>query len=510
MIQRALRPSLCFASAVLFLLAASGFRTLAGAPGLQGQPGQQTAQILQKEIPGTPAGKRLTELIEVINSGKRSTFKSYISANFDESFLKRFTLEEHVSVFSEIYDGSQGYDFYGIQESSDYALRAILKNRLTDSWEAVQLRVSGTLPFRIMGLGLSPSSPPADLPPAQKISLEEVKAELDAFLQKLENIDAFSGSVLVAKDGKPIFLKAYGLASREFNVPNRVDTKFNLGSMNKMFTAVAIAQLVEKEKLSYDDPIGKYLGSDWVKEETGKKVMIKHLLSHTSGLGSYFNEKFMKSSRTLFRQVDDYKTLVADDTPAFEPGTKWQYSNTGFLLLGAIIEKVTGQSYFDYVRENIFKPAGMTNTDCYEMDRPTPNLASGYFKDFSEGDPVWKNNLFEHVVKGGPAGGGFSTAEDLLKFDVALRSDRLLSAASCELLLRAKPDLSSPDYGYGFGLGKAANLGRTAGHSGGFPGISSILRMYLDTGYTVVALTNYGAGSQVAVQKVENLLGATR
>jgi CubicO group peptidase (beta-lactamase class C family) len=499
------RPFL--AAVFVFLVFVIGFQGPVAVGQQQSKPEMKAAQpALQKEIPKTPAGQRLAGLIETINSGNRSTFRSYISANFDKSFLEKIPLEEHVNVLSELYDGSRGFDVYGAQLSSDYELKATLQNRLTEGWELLFVKVNSSSPHGIISLQLRPSPPPPGLPPQKKLSQQEAMETLDAFLKKLEKEDAFSGSLLVAKDGKLLLLKVYGLASREFNVPNRVDTKFNLGSMNKMVTAVAIAQLVEKGKLSYDDLIGKDLGPDWIKEETGKKVMIKHLLSHTSGLGSYFNEKFMKSSRLLFRKVDDYKPLLVDDAPAFEPGTKWQYSNTGFLLLGAIIEKVTGQSYFDYVRESIFKPAGMVNTDSYEMDRPNPNLAIGYFKEFSGENVIWKNNIFEHVVKGGPAGGGFSTAEDLLRFDIALRADKLISAASRELLMTAKPELKSPDYGYGFGIGKSDKLGRTAGHSGGFPGISSILEMYLDSGYTVVALTNYGVGSQVAQQKIESLL----
>jgi CubicO group peptidase (beta-lactamase class C family) len=139
----------------------------------------------------------------------------------------------------------------------------------------------------------------------------------------------------------------------------------------------------------------------------------------------------------------------------------------------------------------------------------TSGLGS-YFKEFRGEYAIWKNNIFEHVVKGGPAGGGFSTAEDLLKFDIALRANKLISPASRELLMTPKPELKSPDYGYGFGTGKSDKFGRTAGHSGGFPGISSILEMYLDSGFTVVALTNYGVGSQMVQQKVESLLGDLR
>src|SRR5262249_4825572 len=161
---------------------------------------------------------------------------------------------------------------------------------------------------------------------------------------------------------------------------NRIDTKFNLGSMNKMFTAVAIAQLVERGKLSFDDPLSKFL-PDFPDKESAEKIKIKQILTHTAGLGGYFSQKFIESSRDRFRTVDDMMKLAKEEKLQFEPGSKWQYSNTGFLVLGAVVEKVSGQSYYDYVRENIYRPAGMTNSDCYELDRVNTNLAVGYEKE---------------------------------------------------------------------------------------------------------------------------------
>jgi CubicO group peptidase (beta-lactamase class C family) len=158
--------------------------------------------------------------------------------------------------------------------------------------------------------------------------------------------------------------------------------------------------------------------------------------------------------------------LVKDEKLQFEPGSRWQYSNTGMLVLGAVIEKVTGQSYYDYVGENIYKVAGMTNTDCYELDRVNANLAVGYEKEYTDDGIRFRSNIFSHVVRGGPAGGGFSTVEDLLRFDVALRSHKLVGEPYVKLLLSPKPELNSPRYGYGFGIDPQKEM---AGHTGGFP-----------------------------------------
>ena len=195
--------------------------------------------------------------------------------------------------------------------------------------------------------------------------------------------DKFSGVVLIAKDGKPVFEKAYGLANKAKNIPNNTETRFNLGSMNKMFTAVAIAQLAEAGKLSFDDTVGKHL-PDYPNKDVANKVTIHQLLTHTSGLGSYWNAKFEAKKATI-KSVSDYLALFADEPLKLEPGKRFQYSNSGFIVLGAIIEKVSGQSYYDYVREHIYKPAGMKNTDAYEMTANTPNLAMGYTNEGGRG-----------------------------------------------------------------------------------------------------------------------------
>jgi len=164
-----------------------------------------------------------------------------------------------------------------------------------------------------------------------------------------------------------------------------------------------------------------------------------------------------------------------------------------------VIEKATGENYFEYMRKNVYGPAGMINSDCYDMDRPVPNLAIGYTKDGDE----WRSSLCLHVIRGGPAGGGFSTVEDLFAFDQALRSHKLLDATHTEMLWSPKPDLGSPAYGFGFRIDGEPGR-RIVGHGGGFPGISAKLDMHLDTGYTVAVMSNYdGIAPDVASRVAE-------
>jgi CubicO group peptidase (beta-lactamase class C family) len=457
------------------------------------------AQASQTE---SPAERRAKEFARLIDSGNRAELVKYAKENFSPDFLK-IPMEQHLGFFSSVHDFTRGVEFHSVQDGKPNDATVLLKARLTGEWMALGIIVEPEAPHRIDGIGIRPPRPPAGAQPTKKLTDSQIAQELKALMTKLADADVFSGTVLLAKDGVPIFKGAYGMANKDFNAPNRIDTKFNLGSMNKMFTSVAIAQLVERGKLSFDDPLSKFI-PDFPDKASAEKIKIKHLLTHTAGLGGYFSRQWAESSRASYRTIDDMmKRAAADEKLLFEPGTRWQYSNIGMLVLGKVIEKVTGQSYYDYVRENITKPAGMINTDCYELDRVNSNLAVGYDKQFTDNGVSFRNNIFAHVMRGGPQGGGYSTVEDLLKFDLALRSNKLVGAEYVKLLLSAKPELNSPNYGYGFQINSASQI---AGHGGGFMGINSNLDMFLGTGWTAIVMSNYSRGAQPVQQKMRDLI----
>jgi CubicO group peptidase (beta-lactamase class C family) len=462
-------------------------------------------------LPQGRRGERIRQVLDAVSSGDPARVEALVKDAFGGAF-RDIPLEQHQGALLGFYDRSRGVDFHGVRRYTPPGpadrVVVIAKNHLTGGWQGVTLTFDGTPEERITGLQFAPARPPKDVPPLPPLTAAEAKAELSAFLDRLAEAGAFSGTALLARNGAVVFEGARGIAERNHGVPMRLDSKLNLGSMNKMFTAVVIGQLVEEGKLSFEDPVSRFLGGKgWTKADLSK-VRVEHLLSHTSGLGSYFNDAYERTARQLLRKVDDYKPLVADDTLAFEPGTRWQYSNTGFLLAGAVIEAATGKDYFDVVRERVYARAGMADSDAYDIDLVVPHLAIGYSRERTPGPPRWRANTFEHVIRGGPAGGGYSTARDLLAFAEAMRKGTLVSPATAERLFTAKPELHSPDYGYGFGVGRDA-LGRTAGHSGGFPGIGSILDMYLDSGWTVVVLTNDGSMPPVA-QKLREVAGRVR
>jgi CubicO group peptidase (beta-lactamase class C family) len=333
------------------------------------------------------------------------------------------------------------------------------------------------------------------------LTQQELADEANSLLDRACGEDAFSGTVLVAKGEEVLFSHACGEASKRFHVPNNIDTKFNLGSMNKMFTSTAVMQLVESGAVSVNDTLSKFLDESWLPRSVSDQITIHHLLTHTSGLGSYFNPTYWNSSRELFRALDDYKPLIQNEHPAFTPGTDYRYSNTGMFLLGVVIERATGSDYFDYMREHIYGPAGMSDSDCYDMDRPVENLAIGYDPD-PDSEWGYENNLYKHVIRGGPAGGGFSTVGDLHRYALALLSGGLVSEESRAALWT---DHFGAGYGYGFGIREGPN-GKVVGHGGGFPGINSNLDIMLDRGYIVAVMSNYGQAAGPVANQIAELI----
>lgn len=450
----------------------------------------------------SPATKRAREVVALVNSAAPPAIRAYVDSAF-ATRMRALPLQAHIDFILGQREQTGGLDWVDVQEETPGGTTALVKRKLTSELTALMVQVEGTAPYRIAGIGQRPPRPGAAASEPRVASDAEMAAALERYVTTLAKADVFSGTVLLAKDGKTLYAGAFGQANKDFGVPNALNTKFNLGSMNKMFTSVTIARLVEQAKLSYDDPLSKFL-PDFPSAAAAQKIRIKHLLTHTAGLGSYFNAEFNRSSRARFRTVDEMMQLAKGDSLAFEPGSRWSYSNTGMLVLGKVIEVVTKQDYFDYVREYLAKPAGMASTDAYELDLVNPNLAVGYQREFREdGTKRFRNNVFMHVMRGGPAGGGYSTAEDLVRFAEVLRSGKLVSPATFELMTTPKPDLNSPRYGYGFAVDPQAGV---VGHSGGFPGISSNLDIFKGTGYVAVVMSNYGGASQPVVEKIRTLV----
>jgi D-alanyl-D-alanine carboxypeptidase len=294
----------------------------------------------------------------------------------------------------------------------------------------------------------------------------------------------FSGVIYITFEGRPVVSIAAGLADRQHHIPNQIDTKFNLGSTSKMFTAVAIAQLAQKGQLKFSDTLGLYL-KDYPNPAV-RSVTIHQLLTHTGGTGDIFGPDFDSHLEQL-KKPADYIHLYGHRMLEFIPGSRFAYSNYGFILLGAIIEAISKQSYYDYIREHIYQIASVNSSDSYWKTDPIPKMAIGYIQT----DPShFQPNQSRLPLRGTPTGGSYSTAEDLSRFATALQTHRLLNADFLNLVTTGKVD--TPDgqkYAYGF-RDRTEHGHRWFGHSGGGPGASTTVRIYPELKYVIIVLSN--------------------
>lgn len=315
---------------------------------------------------------------------------------------------------------------------------------------------------------------------ADKMSL------LEKYIESIVQDDKFSGCVLITKGEKEYFKGSYGYACKAFNVPNNIDTQFNIASVGKIFTGVAIAQLVENQRLNFDDTIDKFISEDWLPHKFSKQIQIRHLLTHTSGLDDYFEALYAQPYASIFRDMEDYRTLFANIKINSSPGSGWSYSSAGYLLLGVIIQNVTGCSYFGYIQNNIFNHAEMEHTNFLDTDIPVTNRATGYYKD----GEIYRANTVKPIQRGNPSGGCYSTVHDLNKFGSSLMNYRLLKRELTQYVISPKNELGSPFYGYGFAIDQ-----NKVGHVGDGRGISAHFSIYQKQGYIVSILSNYSPPS---------------
>jgi CubicO group peptidase (beta-lactamase class C family) len=379
-----------------------------------------------------------------------------------------------------------------------------LRNRLYGGVQGVELTL-GKRPegWRVTLTDLTPAPVWAVKPPPQANG-QDLAQRVDALITRGCEAGRFSGAVLLAQGERVVVQRACGEASRRYHVANTLGTRFNLGSMDKMFTAVAAMQLAEAGRLSLDATLDAYLDDTWLDPAVARQVTVWQLLTHTSGLEPDAVSALAGKAKEKFRRLDDYKPLVHDVRPAFKPGSRFAYSNTGMLLMGAVVAKASGEGYHDYIRRHVFAPAGMTASGAFDLDDPVEDLAVGYYR-APESPYGWRENTMINLVRGIPAGGGYSTVGDLLRFATALQDGRLVSKASLDRLWDAP---SGRNYGAGFEVNRGA-VGRAVGHSGLYWGVSTRMRIYLDRGYVAVVLANIDRGAPALLDAIEGELVGT-
>ena len=301
--------------------------------------------------------------------------------------------------------------------------------------------------------------------------------ELDKYVQAHSTVKGFSGSVLVMKQNKVLLKKAYGLADREWNIANTTDTKFRIGSITKQFTAACILQLAEQGKLNLDDKLTKFI-PDFPK---GDSVTVHMLLNHTSGIASYTDQPDFSKVFTLSWSKDSMISFFKSRPYNFSPGSKFQYNNSGYFLLGYIIERVSGQSYNDYLRQNVFNKLGMMNTGVDRLDSVLPMRAHGY----SKAKTTYVNADYISLEWPYSAGRLFSTVDDMYKWDRALYSNSIISANSKQKMFTP----GKSNYGYGIIIDSLENHYRTW-HNGGIPGFVSNISRYINDDVCIIVLSN--------------------
>jgi Beta-lactamase class C and other penicillin binding proteins len=350
-------------------------------------------------------------------------------------------------------------------------------------------------------------------------------------LSGLENVirekaekQEFSGAVLIMQKDKEIFSECYGYANRSWKISNTMDTRFRIASISKMFTAVAILQLIEAEKIKLDTKVTEYLKLDNTK--ISEKVNIESLLTHTSGIGDYYDESlgdeeweriWSKIPIYKIRTNSDYLSLFIDKDPINEAGKKYHYNGAGYILLGLIIEKASGLSYFDYVRKNIFNKIGMDDSDFLSLDKVYDRVAEGYEALRNSNNEIveWSKNIYTTTPDAASDGGATSTAQDLIKFIKALRSNKLLGPRlSKEMFIPRVIDEEANGargykwmYGYGnsFVLDKENNIVR-CGHTGEEYGVSARLYYYPKLDIDVIILANQGMCAGALGWDIHNML----
>jgi D-alanyl-D-alanine carboxypeptidase len=362
-----------------------------------------------------------------------------------------------------------------------------------DSFGVAQFKLPATAADKITftGLWLTGEVPPGALGPPKLAPPDLVKA-VQARLSHYAESDRFSGAVLIARQGRVLFQQARGFANRETRTPNDLNSQFRFGSMGKMFTIIAIAQLLEQGKIDVAAPIGRYL-PDYPNQEVAAKVTVANLLTHTGGTGDIFGPEF-DAHKAALRDLKDYVDLYGKRPLEFSPGSRFSYSNYGFILLGRIVEAVSNLSYDAYLQRNVFGPAGMRSTG--NLPETTPlHRAVAYM-----GSGVQLRRADATLpFRGTSAGGGYSTVGDLNRFADALTAHRLLRADTLQQLMSGGVKGKDGEFfRYDFG-GSIDGAGPFFGHGGGAPGMSGMLYHFLDSGYTVIALANRDPGTAESI-----------
>jgi D-alanyl-D-alanine carboxypeptidase len=422
-------------------------------------------------IPDTPAGRFATTFLNAYNSADPRQLERY-NALYGRRTPPQDWIDSHFM--------TGRLTPVRVESSGPNEMVVLLSAEKGDDFWQSSMRIDPADPMKVLEAALGPADRPPEfaIPRLPRAALQR---EMARKLAQDVAADRFAGTMMVARHGRVIYRSASGLADRTAREPVTMDTRFRIGSANKMFTAIGVLQLVEQGRIALDAPVGTYL-SDYPNRAFAGSVTIRQLLTHTGGAGDIFTPEY-EARRLETRTLADYVRLFGDRAPDTSEEGRNAYSNYGYVLLGRIIEVVSGEDYYRYVERNIFRRAGMGDTASLPEDQPVPNRSRGY----TRRNGRLADNADTLPYRGSAAGGGYTTAADLIRFGHALRSGRLLSSA----MVRQATSPQRPDgwYGFGFWIGGQGPT-RNWGHGGGAPGMNAAFRVFPELDAVVVALAN--------------------
>lgn len=487
-----IKPFAIAAALIALLLAGSSADVRAA----EAKPPSSTAPAFPTNSPGRVASALLASL----NSTATSSIDDFVAEHLASELTGKRTQEDYRKMLSKLRQQGGGFDVVRFNNDAR-SIRILALSRVGQRELGIEILGVATNAARATAIDLHPMPPkPPQTLPAEPLDRAGQLKAIEEYITASARAGLFSGSVLVAKDGDVLLRRAWGYAHEGKRIANKPETRFGTASVGKMFTAVAIAQLVESGQLSYDDTIGKFF-PDFPDTNAARRVTIHHLLTHTAGIGDPF-ESPKYASRDTFATQKEWFASFAGGPLAFEPGARHEYSNGGYLVLACIVEKLTGETFVHYAQKHIFKPAHMTATGATTISEPPDSeLIAVPHQRKMISDPLGieaRRPKYEvgKLHDGAGMGGWTSNVDDLFRFARAFRAGQFVSRETTALLAQGKVPISrhmpNVKYGYGFYEITVKN-DRMVGHSGGGGdmAVAAEVEMLWDAGFTVVVLSNY-------------------
>ena len=443
------------------------------------------------QLEESPAGSKIIRFIQLINSGEEIT-EQHVQQLFAKTFIERHTAEKLLAIFQDIREVDGQLALYDANRVETFKYEVKAMGLKENNWLDMPFTFEKSPPYKIKGIGVNITGKKAKasdpmLSPDKKRkfkaqpktypSFDAISQKADELAKAYQDMNWFEGVILIAKDGKAFYEKAFGWADRENKIPNTIHTKFRIGSINKSYTATLVMQMVEKGQLSYTDLLEKFdLGFP---KEIASKITIRHLLTHTAGFGDIFFPKYLDNIRD-YKDIDDILPLLLHEPLIYEPGEDQSYSNYGYIVLGAILEKISGKKFGDLLQENILSPIDAKNTH-YDIAENIEGEAKSYRFQL-DGSKKDHTSQLEYCT---PDGGMYSTAADLLKYYQSwLYTEKILSH-------KAKMAMANGFQHNKGNWGKILNEeGAGSGDAGGGPGVSTLVEMAWKENYTLIVLAN--------------------